>query len=191
MSRRWWILVVVVVGALGLLAGCSSPLTDSQAQLKPQDYGKGAQYQVEISLNCTSAENCTVHDLLGNGAGFGVWLWLELNNTVAPSGTACPGGATTCFTGDYTGADCGHHVPGDPAIAGASPASGDLTWIDDGSGDLVIDGVVLLGGAVPVEITVPSALGHHVLDGTEVFDVVSSPIPGLVLTGATQVQVAP
>lgn len=175
MSRRWWLLAVVVV-AVGLLAGCSSSLTDSQAQVKPQDYGSGAQYQVEISLNCTSEQNCILQNVIGQGKGFGVWLWLELNSDQ---------------TGDYTGSDCGHNIPGDPSRAGAFPASGDLTWHDDGNGDLVIHGVVLLNGSTPVTITVPSAIGHYVQDGTQVFDVVSTPIKGLVLTGATQIQVAP
>lgn len=171
MSRRWWILVLAV-GVVGLLAGCSSSLTDNQAKLKPQDYGAGQQYQVEISLNCTSKQNC-LQAQLPPGVGYGVWLWLELNSD---------------GSGDYTGSDCAHHLGGD---TGAFSAAGDLTWTDDGSGNLVIDGVVLINGAAPVRITVPSKLGHHVLDGADVFDVLSGPFAGVPLTGTTQVQVAP
>ena len=182
MSRRTWVLVLAV-GIVGLLAGCSSSLTDSQAQLKPQDYGKGAQYQVEISLNCTSAQNCTLQNVIGQGKGFGIWLWLELN-----------GGGT----GDYTGSDCGHNLPGDPVKAGAFAASGDLTWTDDGNGHLIISGVTLIGGAAPVRITVPSKLGHYMndgylADGTPLFQVTdpNSPFWGFHFDGSTQLQIAP
>jgi hypothetical protein len=44
------------------------------------DYGRGAQYQIELSAN-----------LPGNQGG-GVWLWITLNSN---------------GTGDYAGADCG------------------------------------------------------------------------------------
>lgn len=180
MSRRLWVLVVSVVGVVGLLAGCSTVQTG--AQLKPQDYGKGAQYQVEVSLNCTSLQNCTLQNVIGKGAGFGIWLWLELNGN---------------GKGDYTGADCGHNMPGDPARAGAFAAKGDLTWNKVGD-QLVISGVSLLDHTVPVTITVPSTLGHSNLpngilaDGTPVFQVTdsNSPFAGL-FRGGTQVQVAP
>lgn len=168
MSRRLWVLVLAV-GVVGLLAGCS---TDSSgAQLKAQDYGKGAQYQVEVSLNCTSKQNCTLQNVIGQGKGFGLWLWFALNAD---------------GTGDYAGADCGHNMPGDATRAGAFGDRGDLTWDTDGT-NLFIHDVMLFGGSVPAgDIVVPAKLGHYVEDGSQVF--VAAPLP---ITGTTQIQVAP
>lgn len=45
------------------------------------DYGKGAQYQIELSAN------------ISGKTGGGVWLWITLNSN---------------GTGDYAGSDCGH-----------------------------------------------------------------------------------
>lgn len=169
MSRRLWVLLVVF-GVVALLAGCSSP-TLTGAKVKAQDYGPNAQYQVEISLNCTSKQNCTLQNVIGQGKGFGLWLWFALNND---------------GTGDYAGADCGHNLPGDAPRAGAFGDQGDLTWETQGD-NLVIHGVKLFGGTVPAgDIVVPAKLGHYVEDGSQVF--VSPPLP---VTGTTQIQIAP
>lgn len=161
MAKRWW-LVSVVAALFLLLVACDQTVTPG---LGKQDYGRGAQYQVEISLNCTSLQNCEEAGL-PPGVGFGVWLWLALNRD---------------GTGDYAGADCGHRVQGE---SGAIGDRGDLRWYDDGT-HLVITGVALFGGAVPVTINVPDTIGHHVLQGYEVFP----DFPFAV--GNTQVQVAP
>lgn len=65
------------------------------------DYGKGAQYQVELSAN------------IGGPQGGGVWLWIQLNAD---------------GTGDYTGSDCGHGL-GAFADAGDVNWSSNNGWI--------------------------------------------------------------
>lgn len=123
-------------------------------------------------MNCTSTHNCLQADL-PPGTGFGVWLWLELNND---------------HKGDYTGSDCAHHLGG---ATGAFADAGDLTWTTDTAGNLIIRGVVLIGGSAQVTITVPAKTGHYVEDGSQVFEVASSAIGLQGVAGTTQVQVAP
>lgn len=181
MSYRLWV-IPLAAGLFALLGGCSqttSPL------LRTQDYGKTAKYQIEISLNCTNAKTCTEANL-PHGSGFGIWLWLELND----DGSGLHG------TGDYTGSDCGHRIPGD-AGSGALADRGDLEWTDDGT-HLVISGVHLFQGTpmeMEVPITVPDTLGHYKLDGSEVFPTLLGfldPSGRLTKLGnTTQVQVAP
>jgi len=122
------------------------------------DYGNTAVYQIEISGNFTSPTG-----------GFGVWLWIELNAD---------------GTGDYAGSDCGHSPGG---FSGAAPANGDVTWTLSGD-TLVIQGVTLLGGTVPVTITVPSTLGHYTYDAISA--VIHTPFLPFI-PGSTIVQVAP
>ncbi len=131
------------------------------------DYGQGAQYQVEISDNCTNLQGCTVV----GAQGFGVWLWIELDGS----------GTSTSGTGTYNGADCGH-VPTVPGASGAFSDSGTVKWSLSGN-TLTIWGVGLFGGAMPVTITVPASYGHSVETTQSVF--------GIPLPGRAQVQVAP
>jgi hypothetical protein len=126
-------------------------------------YGPGAQYQIEISANN-----------VGGVPGDGVWLWIALNS----DGTA-----------DYAGATCIHtgSLLGHPGLNGASSDRGDASWADTG-GTLTITGVALLGGVLPVTITVPDAYGHYVRPSDSVITAVS---PGFAIGGSAQVQVAP
>jgi len=164
-------------GLFVLLGGCSQT---TNPLVHTRDYGKTAKYQIEISLNCTNAQNCTEAHL-PHGSGFGLWLWLELN---------------VDGKGDYTGADCGHRIPGD-AGSGALADRGDLTREDDGT-NLLIKGVHLFQGTsmeMEVPISVPDELGHYRLDGFQVFPKLvyaldrTGKLPKLGDT--TQVQVAP
>src|SRR6266550_3186304 len=69
--------------AAGILATAAIGLTLFAVGVTPAaaDYGRGAMYQVEITVN------------EGGPAGGGIWLWLALYSNV---------------TGDYAGSDCGH-----------------------------------------------------------------------------------
>jgi hypothetical protein len=105
---------------------------------------------------------------LTGSSGYGVWLWIELNAD---------------GSGDYAGSDCGHS----PGGGGAASARGDATWTMAGD-TLIIDGVSLFGGQVPVVITVPSAYGHYTYDTiSAVFHTPFMPF----IPGWTIVQVAP
>lgn len=128
------------------------------------DYGSGNQYQIEISDNCNGLQNCLV------AQGDGVWLWIELNAD---------------GTGDYQAADCAHNVvePNGTTISGAFHDSGDTTWSVT-NGVITINGVRLLGGAVPVTITVPANDGHYTETASQIF-------PNFPIPGEAQVQVAP
>ncbi len=94
-------------------AGClAAAMAGATATPAFADYGKGAQYQVEISANN-----------VGGVPGDGVWLWIELNRD---------------GSGDYTGSDCIHTGPA--GLNGAAHERGDVTWADSG-GKLTISGV--------------------------------------------------
>jgi len=114
-------------------AGClAAAMAGATATPAFADYGKGAQYQVEISANN-----------VGGVPGDGVWLWIELNRD---------------GSGDYTGSDCIH--TGSAGLNGAAHERGDVTWADSG-GKLTISGVGLIGGQFPVSVVVPDRYGHY------------------------------
>ncbi len=75
--RRFGSLAVGLTAVATLVGGLL--VTSSGTALA--DYGRGAQYQVELSAN------------VGGPQGGGAWLWIQLNAN---------------GTGDYTGSDCGH-----------------------------------------------------------------------------------
>jgi hypothetical protein len=127
------------------------------------DYGRGAQFQVEISANN-----------VGGVPGDGVWLWIALNAD---------------GTGDYSGATCIHtgSLQGHPGLNSASSDRGDVTWKDSG-GNLTITGIALLGGALPVTITAPDVYGHYVRPSDSI---ITTLIPGFAIGGNAQVQIAP
>jgi hypothetical protein len=70
MKRKLVCLVLLVAAAVLVSATSASA-----------DYGKGAIYQIELSVNTPGRD------------GGGVWLWIALEPD---------------FTGDYAGSDCGH-----------------------------------------------------------------------------------
>jgi hypothetical protein len=97
------------------------------------DYGRGAQYQIEISANNA-----------GGVPGDGVWVWIELNGN---------------GSGDYTGSGCIH--TGSAGLNGAGNERGNVTWTDCG-GKLTINGVALVDGQFPVTVVVSDRYGHYV-----------------------------
>ncbi|HEX9017238.1 MAG TPA: hypothetical protein VF960_14705 [Chloroflexota bacterium] len=127
------------------------------------DYGNSAQYQVEISFNCNGTLTCAPV-----GQNFGMWLWIELSS----------GG-----TGTYQGADCADQT-GSPTVppSGASHDSGDVHWSYSGS-NIVITGVTIVKGELPLTLTVPRTYGHYTESGFQLL--------GFPLSGAAQVTVAP
>lgn len=129
--------------------------------------GGDAQYQVEISYNCTGP-SCPLPAAVQAGAG--VWLWLELDQ----------GGG-----GIYDGSDCIHGVPFAPN--GAISDQGTLSWTTDGT-DLIISGVQLAGYPTATIITVPEGYGHYIEQGPQVFSQIAGASPP---PGTTQVEVAP
>jgi hypothetical protein len=167
MRRRPRVLLLVsVIAAIGV-AGSA------------QAAGQSTAYQVEVSLNCTSAKSCTVAQL-PNGAAFGTWLSLQLEQ----------GGG-----GTYTGADCASNFHGK---TGTFPVSGDLTWKSvttyDPSAmanvDLIkITGVKLVDGTTSVTLTVPDATGQKDSDASQVFQVASSSIGVQGFSGTVQLQI--
>jgi hypothetical protein len=115
-------------------AGClATALVGVAATPALADYGKGAQFQIEISANN-----------VGGVPGDGVWLWIELNSN---------------GTGDYTGADCIH--TGSAGLNGAGHQRGDVKWTDSG-GKLTISGVALVDAQFPVTVVVSDRYGHYV-----------------------------
>ena len=148
--------------ALIMAGSMSGGFLLSSATKASADYGSGAQYQIEISDNCNGPQLCEV------AQGDGIWLWIELNAN---------------GTGDYAGSDCIHNSPIAPT--GALVNRGDITSWSVSAGTLTINGVKLLGGTVPVTITVPATYGHYVQQTTQIFPDFL-PIPG-----QAQVQVAP
>jgi hypothetical protein len=153
---RRLLLVSVATTALALA------MVGATAAPASADYGRGAQYQVEISANN-----------VGGVPGDGVWLWIALN----ADGSA-----------DYAGATCIHtgSLLGHPGLNGASSDRGDGAWTDT-NGQLTISGVLLLGGTLPVTIVVPDAYGHYVRPSDSV---ITTTVSGFAIGGTAQVQVA-
>lgn len=160
MLARFWRFAMALFTAGSMAGG----LLMSGATNAFADYGKGAQYQVEISDNCNGPSNCDV------ASGFGIWLWIELNAD---------------GTGDYQGTDCAHQaITPTGTSSGAAHESGDVTW-SAANGWITINGVKLLGGQVPVTITVPATYGHYSESTAQVFPTFFIP------AGIAQLQVAP
>ncbi|HEY5694317.1 MAG TPA: hypothetical protein VIR14_07405 [Gaiellaceae bacterium] len=103
--------LIAVLAAIAVLAGAA---TTARA-----DYGRGTQFQVEISAN-------DVH-----GGNF--WFWAALG----------PGQAS-----DYQNTDCIHEsAGGNPGgTNGAAHTSGELTSWSDSNGTIEMDGVSIVGG---------------------------------------------
>lgn len=159
--RRAAIAAVVSGGLVGaaLLAGPATALAYGNAT------GNGALYQIEISANSVGPA------VADHSTGGGGWFWIELDKD---------------GTGDYTGSDCVH---GDPvAGSGAFPDSGEVSWSSDGD-TLTIDGVALVGGLVPVTITLPDAYVHY---RTTIGDFLKVDVPGFPLPdGWAEITIAP
>lgn len=129
--------ISVLAVVAGLAAGALFAVPQAQA-----DYGQGAVYQIELSLD----DNVTEH-----GQGGGIWLWIALYPD---------------RTGDYAGSDC-ISQGGRYGVHGAYPDQGDVTWTYANNGSsVVISGVLIEGWAAlgfdpHTTITVPSLYGHY------------------------------
>lgn len=128
------------------------------------DYGQGAVYQVEISVN---------------PPGEGVWLWAELSPTTS----------TTSGTGDYQETDCIHLSRFGIPLDGASHYAGTLTWYIDSNGNLIMENIGAIGGQDPLTITVPSSSYGH--SNTVTFKDAFHEISGTYSGSHVSVQLAP
>jgi hypothetical protein len=129
MHRTKFVRRLVAVAASALMGGAMIAMTAAPASA---EYGKGAQFQVELSVNIPGPQ------------GGGVWLWFGLNK----DGSA-----------DWAGSDCGHGGKGAASDVGdgswhyLDPATKDTIVIDN----VPLNG--LLG--FPSTITVPATRGHY------------------------------
>lgn len=140
--RPGGVVVAVILALVGVLGPAQSPA-----------FGQSLQYKVVFSLDCTSAQACTVAQLPST-ANLGVWLTFELS---------------TGGSGKYVGADCARNLGG---LTGTFSESGQVTWqsvsrYDDVAmqnvQEIQIKGVTLVKGTTSVTIRVPAATGQYVL----------------------------
>jgi hypothetical protein len=113
-------------------------------------------------------------EISSNPPGSGVWLWAELD----------PGGAS----GDYQETDC-IHLP-KLGLVGALHDSGSVSGWDISNGQLNIRGVLVVGGAETVDISIPLPAGGYGHAST----IFVTPVLGPpIISGAfpAQVQLAP
>lgn len=134
MKRTFMLVLAALIASLGTLFGTSMAHPGKALA----DYGQGAQYQIELSYNCTNP--CS---LVPGSTGAGVWLWIELSAN---------------GTGDYSGSDCLHGV-------GAIADQGSIAWWPNSDGTLTVYGLNLAGGALPPLIVIPASYGHYVIAG--------------------------
>lgn len=161
--KRLLVLVVLVLASVAVMATTASA-----------DYGKGAAYQVALSMNIPSPQ------------GGGIWIWFALYPNSSGGATAADPGH-----GDYAGADCGH------GGAGTASDKGDVTWYYNGD-QIVIDGVTynafptdpFNGNFTPFSptITIPATPGHY-MGADDSYTTLPYWVPGGI--GFTQLQVAP
>jgi hypothetical protein len=130
MKRKLLCLVVVVAAAV-LVSAISA--TSASA-----DYGQGAIYQIELSVNTPGRD------------GGGVWLWIALKPD---------------FTGDYAGSDCAHGGGGTASDKGDVTwhYSGSRVVIDGFALNAIPNAVfpVFIPTPYMTTITVPRAYGHY------------------------------
>jgi hypothetical protein len=151
--RQKLVCLVLVVAAAVLVSATSASA----------DYGKGAIYQIELSVNTPGAD------------GGGVWLWIALKPD---------------FTGDYAGSDCGHGGAGTASDKGDVTwhYSGDSVVIDGVALNALPNAVfpVFIPPPYMTTITVPRAYGHYT-GNDHAFMTFPSFIP---VAGFSQLQVA-
>jgi hypothetical protein len=130
MKQKLVCLVLVVAAAVLVSATSASA-----------DYGKGAIYQIELSVNTPGRD------------GGGVWLWIALEPD---------------FTGDYAGSECGHGGAGTASDKGDVTwhYSGDSVVIDGVALNALPNAVfpVFIPPPYMTTITVPRAYGHYTGD---------------------------
>ena len=150
---------LALVGGGGLATG----VVLATAGTAGATYGKGADYQVEISAN---------------PPGEGVWFWSEL---MTMTGTKM---------GTYQETDCLHLGGGHTTDAAAHDA-GTLTWsVTSTSDTLVMAGVQVIGGLETVTVTVPLPTSGFGKVSSVTFTPTSG-LPLLTGTLPAQVEIAP
>jgi hypothetical protein len=145
---------------LVLLAGGTALVSTGSASA---DYGRGAIYQVELSVNSSGPQ------------GGGIWLWIGLNAD---------------FTGDYAGSDCGHGGAGSASDRGDVTwhYSGDSVVIEGVALNALPNSIVpFVPPPYQTTITVPRAYGHYT-GNNHAFLTLPSFLP---VGGFSQLQVAP
>ena len=127
------------------------------------DYGRGAVYQIELSVNSSGSQ------------GGGIWLWVGLNAD---------------GTGDYAGSDCGHGGAGTASDRGDVTwhYSGDNVVIEGVALNALPNSIVpFVPPPYQTTITVPKAHGHYT-GNDHAFLTLPSFLP---VGGFSQLQVAP
>jgi len=153
-------MLAVTVAAGGL----SAALLVSAAGPASADYGRGAVYQIELSMNSSGPQ------------GGGVWLWITLNSS---------------YTGDYAGSDCGHGGAGTASDKGDVTWHYDGTNVVIEGVELNALPVSVFPTFIPppyhTTITVPRAYGHYT-GNDHAYLTLPSFLP---VGGFSQLQVAP
>jgi len=142
-----------------LLAGASLVSIASASA----DYGQGALYQVELSVNSSGPKRR------------GIWLWIGLNAD---------------RTGDYAGSDCGHGGAGTASDRGDVTwhYSGDTVVIEGVALNALPNSIVpFVPPPYHTTITVPKTYGHYT-GNDHAFLTLPSFLP---VGGFSQLQVAP
>jgi hypothetical protein len=152
------------VKKLLLLAALVAIATGVSAATASADYGRGALYQIELSVNSSGPQ------------GGGIWLWIGLNAN---------------GTGDYAGSDCGHGGAGTASDKGDVTwhFSGTNVVIDGVALNALPNSVfpVFVPPPYLTTITVPAAYGHYT-GNDHAFLTLPSFLP---VGGFSQLQVAP
>ena len=150
-GRKLLLLALVVAATFAVSAATASG-----------DYGRGAVYQIELSVNSSGSQ------------GGGIWLWIGLNAD---------------GTGDYAGSDCGHGGAGTAPDRGDVTwhYSGDNVVIDGVALNALPNSIVpFVPPPYQTTITVPKAYGHYTGDD-HAFLTLPSFLP---VGGFSQLQVA-
>jgi hypothetical protein len=147
------LLIVLVSAVAAVSAGSASA-----------EYGRGAIYQIELSVNSSGPQ------------GGGIWLWIGLNAD---------------GTGDYAGSDCGHGGAGTASDKGDVTwhFSGTNVVIEGVALNALPNSVfpVFVPPPYTTTITVPAAYGHYA-GNDHAFLTLPSFLP---VGGFSQLQVAP
>jgi hypothetical protein len=150
--KRKLLLVLLATAAVAVSATTASA-----------DYGRGAIYQIELSMNSPGPQ------------GGGVWLWITLNSS---------------YTGDYAGSDCGHGGAGTASDKGDVTWHYDGNNVVIEGVELNALPVSVNPFVPPpyhTTITVPKAYGHYT-GNDHAFLTLPSFLP---VGGFSQLQVAP
>jgi hypothetical protein len=150
--KRNLLLLVVLAAVIAALSAASASA----------DYGQGAIYQIELSVNDSGPH------------GGGIWLWITLNSD---------------NTGDYAGSDCGH---GEGAASDRGDVTWHYDGNNVVIEGVLLNGLPVsidpfIPPPYPTTITVPRTYGHY-RGNNHAFLTLPSFLP---VGGFSQLQVAP